>query len=184
MRVEYCPDGRSLETGLCYRRCPLGAAGAGCTCWAAGRPSWRGCGVRPRTCEARSFRRHPLPAPAPDAAPFSLVMSADPQLYRNYTRYNDRRGAEAINRRLVRSINAVRDLGSWPADTGGGPVGEPRALAVLGDLTEFYTEAQQDGFRHFYDPSYPGPRAAGDRVRFKTWLMLGVSATGGGGFWR
>jgi len=172
--VQYCPDGRSMETGLCYTRCPLGSTGAGCSCWSEGRSSWRGCGVRPRTCEASSFRRAALPAPGPARGPFTLLMSADPQLFRNYTRYDDRRGAETINRNLVRSINRVRDLQAWPADAGGGAVEEPRSMVVLGDLTEFYMERQQDGFRHFYDPSYPGSSVE-DRVRFPTWLMLGVS---------
>jgi hypothetical protein len=181
MAVQYCPDGRSMETGLCYPRCPLGSVGLGCTCWARGATTWRGCGVAPRTCEARSFRAPLAPAPAAAAASasapgrgaFSLVLSADPQLFRNYTRYDDRRGAEAINRNLVRAVNSVTGLREWPGDVGGGPVGEPRAAVVLGDLTEFYMERQQDAFRHFYDPSYPrsGPD---ERVRFPTWLMLGV----------
>jgi hypothetical protein len=177
--VQYCPNGGSMETGLCYARCPLGSVGVGCSCWRDGRSTWRGCGVRPRTCRARSFRPPALP-PVPAAErgrPFTLLLSADPQLWRNYTKYDDRAGAERINRRLVRSINAVRDLKAWPADAGGGEVEEPRSMVVLGDLTEFYMERQADGFRHFYDPSYP--RAApDDRVRFPTWLMLGVGAAG------
>ncbi|KAI8474863.1 MAG: Metallo-dependent phosphatase-like protein [Monoraphidium minutum] len=175
--VQYCPDGRSLETGLCYKRCPLGSVGAGCSCWRDGRSAWRGCGVRPRTCAARSFRPAALPpVPAGErGAPFTLVLSSDPQLFRNYTRYDDRGGAEAINRRLVTAINNVTGLGAWPPDAGGGPVGEPRSLVVLGDLTEFYMERQLDGFRHFYDPSFPRAEGDGgaDRVRFPTWLMLG-----------
>jgi hypothetical protein len=174
MSVQYCPEGRSMETGLCYPRCPIGSVGLGCSCWAYGRATWRGCGVAPSACEARSFRAPRLPPAAADRGPFTLLLSADPQLFRNYTRYEDRRGAEAINRNLVRAINRVRDLGDWPGDVGGGPVQEPRSMVVLGDLTEFYMERQQDAFRHFYDPSYPGGSAA-DRVRFPTWLMLGVS---------
>ncbi|KIZ04354.1 hypothetical protein MNEG_3609 [Monoraphidium neglectum] len=119
-----------METGLCYARCPLGSVGVGCSCWRDGRSTWRGCGVRPRTCRARSFRPPALP-PVPAAErgrPFTLLLSADPQLWRNYTKYDDRAGAERINRRLVRSINAVRDLKAWPADAGGGEVEEPRSM--------------------------------------------------------
>lgn len=173
MQVHYCPDGRSMETGLCYARCPLGSYGIGCSCWRDGKGTWRGCGVRPRTCVARSFRRPLLPPVGADRGAFTLLLSADPQLFRNYAKYDDREGAEIINRRLVQSINAVRDLGSWPRDAGGGAVQEPRSMVVLGDLTEYYMERQQDAFRHFYDPSYPGSKAE-DRVRFQTWLMLGV----------
>lgn len=172
-----------METGLCYPRCPLGSSGVGCSCWAAGKPTWRGCGVRPRTCTAASFRRPALPPLAgPGAEPqgaFTLALSTDPQLWRNYTRYNDRAASERLNRALVASINAVRGLGEWPREAGGGAVQEPRALAVLGDLTEYYTEGQLDGFRHFYDPAFPNSNAS-DRVRFPTWLMLGVRGRGEG----
>jgi hypothetical protein len=63
------------------------------------------------------------------------------------------------NRALVSSLNRVGELGRWPWEAGGGPVLEPRALVVLGDMTEFYREDEVDAFRHLYDPSV-APKAA------------------------
>lgn len=63
------------------------------------------------------------------------------------------------NKHLVRSINRVQELGSWPWAAGGGAVQEPRALVVLGDMTEFYREDEVDAFRAFYDPSVDAPPA-------------------------
>lgn len=77
-------------------------------------------------------------------------------MFRNGTQYDNKPTAKQLNRNLIQSINAVRDLGEWPAAAGGGEVAEPESLAVLGDLTEFYVEEQADAFRHFYDPSFPG----------------------------
>jgi hypothetical protein len=104
-------------------------------------------------------------------ASVTLVLSADPQLFRNGSSPLARATAVENNRLLARSINRVRDLGDWPQAAGGGAVAEPRALVVLGDLTELYREREADAFRHYYDPSFPGN--AGERVRFPTWLMLG-----------
>jgi hypothetical protein len=101
----------------------------------------------------------------------TLVLSTDPQLFRNGSSPDARASAVNNNRLLAQSINRVRELGQWPQAAGGGGVAEPRALVVLGDLTEAYREREADAFRHYYDPSFPGN--AGERVRFPTWLMLG-----------
>jgi hypothetical protein len=101
----------------------------------------------------------------------TLVLSTDPQLFRNGSSPDARALAVDNNRLLARSINRVRDLGAWPRAAGGGAVAEPRALVVLGDLTEAYREREADAFRHYYDPSFPGNE--GERVRFPTWVMLG-----------
>lgn len=98
--------------------------------------------------------------------------------------------AVPYNKRLVRSINRVTELGSWPWEAGGGPVLDPRALVVLGDMTEFYREDEVDAFRAFYDPSVePPPSDAANssisrqqdardsttptQVELPTWLMFG-----------
>lgn len=61
------------------------------------------------------------------------------------------------NKHLVRSINRVKELGHWPYEAGGGQVLDPRALVVLGDMTEFYREDELDTFRSLYDPSLEPP---------------------------
>jgi len=104
-------------------------------------------------------------------ASVTLVFSTDPQLFRNGSSPDARAAAVANNALLARAINRVRELGEWPRAAGGGRVAEPRALVVLGDLTEAYREREADAFRHYYDPSFPGNE--GERVRFPTWLMLG-----------
>jgi hypothetical protein len=94
------------------------------------------------------------------------------------------------NKRLVRSINRVTELKSWPYEAGGGPVQDPRALVVLGDMTDFYREDEVDAFRSFYDPSVdPATSDAANssvsmsqdaqdavtsaQVELPTWLMFG-----------
>lgn len=94
------------------------------------------------------------------------------------------------NKRLVRSINRVTELKSWPYEAGGGPVQDPRALVVLGDMTEFYREDEVDAFRSFYDPSVDPPTSdaanssvsmsqdaqdavTSAQVELPTWLMFG-----------
>lgn len=98
--------------------------------------------------------------------------------------------AMPYNKHLVRSINRVKELGSWPWAAGGGPVLDPRALVVLGDMTEFYREDEVDAFRALYDPSIEPPPAdvpsntstgkvqdsrdtATAQVQLPTWLMFG-----------
>lgn len=75
--------------------------------------------------------------------------SPHPQVYK----------AMPYNKNLVRSINRVKELQRWPWEAGGGPVLDPRALVVLGDMTEFYREDEQDAFRHLYDPAIAPPPA-------------------------
>jgi len=70
-----------MEGGLCYPRCKLGWKGLACTCWKGVESYSRGCGVKPAICHAMSYRRQLLP-PVTSREPFSLVLSADPQLYR------------------------------------------------------------------------------------------------------
>jgi hypothetical protein len=79
--ARYCPDGGTIEGGLCYQRCKVGWRGLGCTCWRGVETYDRGCGTKPATCHAMSYRRQRLP-PVKSRAPFSLVLSADPQLFR------------------------------------------------------------------------------------------------------
>lgn len=81
IRVHLCFNGGTLEYGLCYKPCPLGWTGLACTCWKGIRSQWRGCGSLPTSCEATSFAPAQLP-PVGSGAPFTLVLSADPQLYR------------------------------------------------------------------------------------------------------
>lgn len=104
--------------------------------------------------------------------------------------------AMPYNKHLVRSINRIKELGSWPWEAGGGPVLDPRALVVLGDMTEFYREDEVDAFRALYDPSLAPPEepapvstsssnasrsaAAQDpanaspaQVQLPTWMMFG-----------
>jgi hypothetical protein len=101
-----------------------------------------------------SFRQQQLPA-ITSRQPFSLVLSADPQLYRVVSRWKDVPRALKYNTQLVDSINRVGELQQWPWKAGGGPVLDPRALVVLGDMTEHYREDELDAFRHLYDSSYP-----------------------------
>lgn len=68
--------------------------------------------------------------------------------------------AMPYNKALVRSLARVGELGSWPWEAGGGPVLDPRALVVLGDMTEFYREDEVDAFRSLYDPSVAPPEDA------------------------
>jgi len=114
--------------------------------------------------------------------PFSMVLSADPQLFRVVTDYDDRARAIPYNAKLVESINRAAELGQWPLQAGGGAVQQPEALVVLGDLTEFYTQGQVDAFRHFYDPSFPrvglhelshNRSNTASSVQLPTWLLLG-----------
>jgi hypothetical protein len=73
---------------------------------------------------------------------------------------------------LVKAVNNVAQLGTWPAAVGGGNVSEPESLVILGDLTELWKIDEEDAFRHFWDVSYP--RAGGEPVnKYPTWLMLG-----------
>ncbi|KAF8071155.1 RH17 [Scenedesmus sp. PABB004] len=160
--ARYCPDGGQLEAGLCYARCRPGWRGLGCSCFRGARSYSRGCGSRPRMCHARSYRRAALP-PAPGGGDaFSLVLSADPQLYRVVNDFKDVPLAGRYNADLVRSINRAADLAAWPWQAGGGAVTPPRALVVLGDLTEYYREDEVDAFRALYDPAFP--RAPGDAL--------------------
>jgi hypothetical protein len=101
-----------------------------------------------------SFRQQQLPAVS-SRQPFSLVLSADPQLFRVVSRWKDVPRALQYNRELVDSINRVGELQQWPWKAGGGAVLDPRALVVLGDMTEHYREDELDAFRHLYDPSFP-----------------------------
>jgi hypothetical protein len=105
-------------------------------------------------CQAQSFRQQQLP-PVSSRQPFSLVLSADPQLYRVVSRWKDVPRALQYNTQLVDSINRVGELQQWPWKAGGGAVLDPRALVVLGDMTEHYREDELDAFRHLYDSSYP-----------------------------
>jgi hypothetical protein len=84
--ARYCPHGWSLEGGLCYARCEQGWTGLACTCWKGLDSYSRGCGVKPSVCHARSYRQQRLP-PVTDRAPFSLLLSADPQLFRVGSKY-------------------------------------------------------------------------------------------------
>jgi hypothetical protein len=84
--ARYCPNGWGLEGGLCYPRCRQGWYGLACTCWKGMQAYTRGCGVKPSVCQSMSFRRQRLP-PVGDAAAFSLVLSADPQLFRVVNKY-------------------------------------------------------------------------------------------------
>lgn len=131
----YCPDGGSLEGGLCYKRCKPGYQPLACTCFRGFRSYIRGCGTKPLVCQAVSYRKQRLP-PVASRQPFSLVISADPQLFRVTDKYNEVKKATNYNTQLVRSINAVTQLGQWTWEAGGGQVQEPRALVMLGDMTE------------------------------------------------
>ncbi|KAF6254674.1 Metallo-dependent phosphatase-like protein [Scenedesmus sp. NREL 46B-D3] len=107
-----------------------------------------------QVCQAMSFRQQQLPAVA-SRQPFSLVLSADPQLFRVVSRWKDVPRALQYNTQLVDSINRIGELQQWPWRAGGGPVLDPHALVVLGDMTEHYREDELDAFRHLYDPSFP-----------------------------
>ncbi|WIA32140.1 hypothetical protein OEZ86_002990 [Tetradesmus obliquus] len=144
----------SLEAGLCYSRCKPGWKGLACTCWKGAQTYSRGCGAKPKVCQASSFRRQQLPA-VTSRQPFSLLLSADPQLFRVVSRWKDVPRALQYNAELVDSINRVGELQQWPWKAGGGAVSDPRALVVLGDMTEHYREDELDAFRHLYDPSFP-----------------------------
>eukprot|EP00879_Flechtneria_rotunda_P012886 GHRR01013458.1.p1 GENE.GHRR01013458.1~~GHRR01013458.1.p1 ORF type:complete len:497 (+),score=138.52 GHRR01013458.1:592-2082(+) len=177
----YCLDGKSLEAGLCYTRCKFGWKGLACSCWKEGKSYSRGCGVKPLTCQAMSYRRQRLPA-ITSRNPFSLVLSADPQLFRVTNDYKNEPVAVPYNRMLVQSINRVTELQEWTWQAGGGVVQQPEALVLLGDMTEYFTEDEADAFRHFYDPSFPtdqpadqpaGQAAVSEQIQLPTWLMLG-----------
>eukprot|EP00775_Hariotina_reticulata_P003341 gene3341-3617_t len=179
--AKFCPAGGMLESGMCYRRCKRGWNGIACHCWRGKDAYFRGCGLKPRTCQAASYRQQTLP-PSNSKDPFTMVLSADPQLFRVVTDYDDRAKAVPYNARLVESINRAAELEQWPPQAGGGAVQHPESLVVLGDLTEFYTQAQVDAFRHFYDASYPrdGPHdsstsssSTATSVQLPTWLLLG-----------
>eukprot|EP00878_Enallax_costatus_P023689 GHUV01025221.1.p1 GENE.GHUV01025221.1~~GHUV01025221.1.p1 ORF type:complete len:196 (+),score=50.84 GHUV01025221.1:403-990(+) len=131
----YCPDGGSMEGGLCYKRCKPGYKPLACTCFRGFRSYIRGCGTRPLVCQAMSYRRQKLP-PVTSRHPFSLVISADPQLFRVVDKYKEVKKATHYNIQLVQSIDKVTQLGQWTWEAGGGKVQEPRALVVLGDMTE------------------------------------------------
>ena len=171
LSVRYCDCGQSVEAGLCYDRCYLGWSPMTCSCFKDGRSYSRGCGVKPKACAAESFRLPQLP-PVTSRQPFTLVMSADPQLFRNGNDPDDEPVAVRNNRALVGAINRVQELETWPAGAGGGPVQKPESLVVLGDMTEFFQRGEADTFRHFYDPSYPRKNPS-DLVALPTWLMLG-----------
>lgn len=84
-----------------------------------------------------SYRRQQLPA-ASSRDLFSLVISADPQLFRVVDDYKDIKVSTRYNTQLVRSINNVTSLQQWTWESGGGAVQQPRALVVLGDMTEVW----------------------------------------------
>jgi Calcineurin-like phosphoesterase len=190
----FCPNGGGLESGLCYRRCAPGWRGLGCTCWRGARSYTRGCGVAPRVCHAASYRAARLPpiAAEDDEQPFSLVLSADPQLFRVTTNWRDVPRSASNNAALASAITRVGELGTWPAAAGGGSLPPPRALVVLGDMTENYREDEVDAFRALYDPGFPearnssgstspdgdsggwwGGSASPPRVSLPTWLLMG-----------
>jgi hypothetical protein len=127
-----------------------------------------------QVCQAMSFRQQQLP-PVSSRDPFSLVLSADPQLFRVVSRWKDVPRALQYNRELVDSINRVGELQQWPWKAGGGPVIDPRALVVLGDMTEHYREDELDAFRHLYDPSFP----RGNAETAATAAVSAAAVTGG-----
>lgn len=171
--VRYCSSyGHSLEGPLCYQRCRLGYSPMACHCVSHNGTYFRGCGVKPSTCDARSFSQPQLPAVV-DRGAFTLVLTADPQPYR-IGEVNGRSPQTAIhnNAMMVKMVNRVTQLQAWPLMVGGGSIQAPRSVVVLGDLTEYFGIDEEDTFRHFYDPSYP--RAAGQEyVQYPTWLMFG-----------
>lgn len=86
--ARYCPDGGMMEGGLCYKRCKLGWRGLACHCWKGVESYDRGCGTKPAVCHAMSYRKQLLP-PVTSRAPFSLVLSADPQLFRVVNKFKN-----------------------------------------------------------------------------------------------
>lgn len=86
--ARYCPNGGMMEGGLCYNRCKVGWHGLGCHCWKGVDSYHRGCGIKPAICHAMSYRQQLLP-PVTSKAPFSLALSADPQLFRVVNKYKN-----------------------------------------------------------------------------------------------
>lgn len=87
-----------MEGGLCYPRCKLGWKGLACTCWKGVESYSRGCGVKPAICHAMSYRKQLLP-PVTSREPFSLVLSADPQLYRVVNRVKNVSGRHSARQK-------------------------------------------------------------------------------------
>jgi hypothetical protein len=94
--ARYCPNGGTMEGGLCYNRCQVGWHGLGCFCWKGVESYNRGCGIKPAICHAMSYRKQLLP-PVTSKAPFSLVLSADPQLFRVVNKYKNVSGQLAAS---------------------------------------------------------------------------------------
>lgn len=86
--ARYCPNGGMLEGGLCYNRCKVGWHGLGCYCWKGVESYNRGCGTKPAICHAMSYRKQLLP-PVTSKEPFSLALSADPQLFRVVNKFKN-----------------------------------------------------------------------------------------------
>lgn len=98
-----------MEGGLCYNRCKMGWRGLGCHCWKGVDSYHRGCGIKPAICHAMSYRKQLLP-PVTSKAPFSLVLSADPQLFRVVNKYKNV-SVSGVRELTQRSAAPIRQLG-------------------------------------------------------------------------